>query len=186
MAGKFTARELSVCALFGAVLFFLVFTLGAGIITATGIPMSGGIANMVVAVLVLTIGKNIVPKFGSASLILTVAAIIAVPTITWGPPGIYKVPMQFLLGLTYDLAFYLLGQNKWRDILAGGAVGGIAAPNMYLFLAVLGLPGADKLAPLLAVFSGLYLVLGIFGGHVGKWIYETKLKNRAFIKQLSR
>jgi hypothetical protein len=183
MAGKFTVRELSMCALFGALLFFLVFTLGAGIITATGIPVSGGIANMAISLIILTIGKRIVDRFGSASLICVVAATIAIPTISWGPPGIYKIPMLLVLGLVYDT---LLGQNKWREVLASGAVGLVAAPNMYLFLVALGLPGADKLAPMLVIFTVLYASLGLIGGYLGRWIYEKKLKNRAFIKQLLR
>ncbi|MBN2095470.1 MAG: hypothetical protein JW727_05460 [Candidatus Aenigmarchaeota archaeon] len=185
LVGGFSTKELTVCALFGALLFFLVFLLGAGVVTVTGIPVSGGLANMMVALLVLTIGKRIVDRFGSAALICVVSGILAIPTISWGPPGVYKVFLLLAIGLAYDIPYHLQRQNRWREFIAGGTVGVIAAPTMYLFLSVLGLPGADKLAPLVAVFMVVYAVLASAGAHFGKWIYETKLKNRAFLRALS-
>ena len=49
--------------IFGALVFATAFLLGAGIILATGIPATGGIANILAAVLVLVIGARLVPKF---------------------------------------------------------------------------------------------------------------------------
>jgi len=182
--GFFSTKELAICALFGALMFFLVFALGSEVIALTGIPFSGGITAMMVAFVVITIGKDIMPRFGSAPLILIIAATLAIPTSSWGPPGLYKVPLLFMIGLSYDITYHLVKHSKWRAIIAGGLTGLVAMPLDYTFLVTLGLPGADKLAPLVTMFTILYAIFGLMGSYLGDWLYEKKIKNRAFVKHL--
>ena len=136
------------------------------------------------AVLVLTIATMMIDRFGVASIILTVAGALAIPTVTFGPPGIYKILELLVQGFLFDMILYLFGRRERVYIVAGAAVGVIAAPMILLFLVLLNLPGADKLAPLVTIFSVIYAIVGAIGAKIGLWIFEKKLKNRAFIRQL--
>lgn len=147
-------------------------------------PPPGGIVNLLLAVLITTVGIKTIEKFGAASIMLTIVGILAVPTITFGPPGIYKIFMLFVVGFIYDLVLILLRRNRFGYIIAGGAVGLSAAPLIYVFLILFGLPGADKLQPMLAIFSVVYAILGAIGAYLGLWIFDKKLKNKAFVKQM--
>ena len=184
MLEKFTTKDLVVCALFGAALFLLLFILGTALITITGIPASGGILNLLIATLITTIGVKIVNKFGTASIMLTLTGILAVPTLTFGPPGIYKIVILFFTGFIFDVILLTLKKSKISYTLAGLVVGMNAPILIYVCLILFGLPGADKLHPMLVIFSVVYAILGSIGAYLGLWLFDKKLKDKAFIKQM--
>ncbi len=78
----------------------------------------------------------------------------------------------------------MLGKNKFVYAAAGAAVG-ISAPLLiYVFLILFGLPGADKLKPILVMLCAVYTLLGAIGTYLGLWLYDKKLKDKAFVKQI--
>ena len=112
MVSKWTIRDFGLSGIFAAITFGLAFALGAGIITATGIPATGGIANIFIAVLVVLIGMQICPKFGFGTLTVGLIFTFAIPTVIGGPPGAYKVVNGLLIGLVLDVAQgTVLGQH---------------------------------------------------------------------------
>ena len=184
MFEKFTTKELITCALFGAIIFLVLFILGTALIAITGIPASGGILSMLISVLIATIGVRIINKFGTATIIFAITGTLAIPTLIFGPPGVYKIFLLLMTGLIYDLIVIVLKRNKTSYIITGTIVGMCAPLLIYISLILIGLPGPEKLKPMLAIFSVVYAVLGAIGAYLGIWIFENKLKNKAFVRQL--
>lgn len=169
---------------FGALLFVVVFILGSAILLATGIPLTGGLANMIFAIFIVTVGAKIIDKFGANIIMLTIAGILAIPTLTWGPPGLQKVPMLFVMGLAIDLAVMLFRREN-KGYILGGIICGFIAPGLtYITLILVGLPGADRLQPILIPLSLAYGVLAFVGGYLGVTAYDRKLSHLSVIKKL--
>src|ERR1700694_1178089 len=102
-----------------ALTFALAFALGAGLIVATGIPATGGIANIFVAVLIMIIGVKIAPRFGFATLTIALVFLFAIPTVIGGPPGPQKIINGLVIGLTADVILALGQRTRWAHIVAG-------------------------------------------------------------------
>jgi hypothetical protein len=186
MAAYFTSRELSICALFGALIFLEAFILGSAVISVTGIPATGSLLNVFFGLFFLSIGVRLVPRFGSATIMATLEGILTIPTVINGPPGVQKILMMFLLGLIFDIIIYL-SKGSNRGYIIGGAVGGAGIVTfIYASLVLLGLPGAAQLQVILIPLIIANIILGGTGAYAGLWIFEKKLKHRGFIKQLSR
>lgn len=168
----------------GALIFAVAFLLGAGIILASGIPATGGIVNILVAVLLMTIAKHIKPKFGFATLSLTIMFAIAIPTIIGGTPGAYKIIVGFLIGLTFDLVVYLL-KNSSKSYLLAGALGSmVSIISIFFAMQILELPGVDKLKPLLKFLIPLQAVNGLLGAFIGNKIFNNRLKDLPAVKRM--
>ncbi len=167
-----------------SVTFAVAFALGAGIIAATGIPATGGVANIFAAVLVITIGLKLVPRFGFATLTLGLLFAFAVPTIICGPPGIYKIVNGVIVGLGVDV-IVMLGKRTWLAHVAAGMVGAVLSiVSIYFALVLLGLPGADRLLPLLLPLAGLQAVIGAVAAWAGLSLFERRLKRLETVKRL--
>ena len=184
MFQKFKTKDLVICALFGAMIFVIGFALGSAIIAITGIPATGSLLNMLLAVLIGVVGIKVVGKFGAATLILTIEGILSVPTIINGPPGIHKILMLFTLGLIIDIVLSATKRSNKGFILAGSMAGLLAVLFIFLSLVFLGLPGADELQKILIPLLAVNAVLGAIGAYLGLWLYDKKLKNKPFIKQM--
>lgn len=143
-ARKFTLRELALMGVFGALLFFSTFVLGSAILMATGIPASGAIVTITTAFFILIIGAKIVDKFGAATVIVTLAAIFAIPTLTFGPPGLQKVPNFLVVGLVIDIVISLFQRVDRGYIIAGAITGLIMPTTMYVTMVLVGLPACSK------------------------------------------
>ena len=185
MFQKFKTKDLVVCALFGTLGFVLAFIFGSGIIAITGIPATGGLLNIFITAIVVFIGINILRgKFGSGALICAILSTLAVPTIIIGPPGIIKIIIGILFGLTFDIALFLFRKTKFRFAISGASGVIMAFYLMYLMFVLLDLPEAGKMQPLLLPLTAIYAILGAVGSHIGFLIYDKKLKDKAFIKQM--
>ena len=185
MLKKFKTKDLVVCALFGALGFVLAFILGSAVIVATGTPATGGILNIFITAVVVFVAINILrEKFGSGTLICTVLSILAVPTVILGPPGLLKVLIGILFGLTFDSTLFSLKKMKFRFAISGASGVIVAFYLMYLMFILLDLPEAGKMHALLIPLTLVYAILGAAGSHTGFLIFDKKLKGKAFIKQM--
>ena len=113
-----------------------------------------------------------------------VAGALAIPTISFGAPGVYKIITLGLVGLIIDLAISSLKRSNKGFILGGILGSGFTVPITFAAMILLGLPGVEKMKPFILMFSVIYAVLGALGAWFGTWLYEKKLKDKAFVKQL--
>ncbi|MBN2095475.1 MAG: hypothetical protein JW727_05485 [Candidatus Aenigmarchaeota archaeon] len=184
MVGKLATRDLAVCALFGALVFAGAYLLGTGIIALTGIPATGSLLNMAYSLMVIIVGIKAVNKFGAATLILLVESALAIPTTIFGPPGMYKLAIALLVALPLD---FLLEASKRSNIslyFAGAAGAALNTLLVWAFLSFLGLPGAEQLGAVLLPLAAASAILGLVGAYIGVWLFDNKLKKRAFIRQM--
>ena len=180
----FKTKELVTLALFGTMAFVVGYILGTALLAATGVPMTGGLLNMVAAVFLLVTGVKIVNKFGAVIIMTTILGTLSIPTLVNGTPGVYKVFLLFLLGLIIDITIYLFKKSN-KGIYLGSAIGAFLLPFfMYWTFIFLGMPAAEKLQPLLIPFMFIYAILALIGAWLGVKFYDKKLKNKAFVKQL--
>ena len=167
-----------------ALIFALAFLLGAGIISATGIPATGGIANIFVAVFVLIIGMKVVPKFGFSTLTVGIVFTLAVPTIIGGPPGVYKPVNGILIGLVADITIYIGRYNRWSYILGGSLAAVTSIVSIYVAMVVLKLPGIEGLRPLLLPLSVMQAVLGALAAWGAVLVFERRLVQLNSVERL--
>lgn len=169
---------------FAALIFATAFLLGAGIIMATGIPATGGIANILGAVLVLVVGAQLVPRFGFGMLTMGLMFTLAIPTLIGGPPGAFKIANGILVGLVFDVAVTLGSRRTWAYVVAGSLAAVTSITSIYAAMVLLGLPGVQKLQPLLLPLTVMQAITGAVGAWLATVIYQRRLRNLRFVRQL--
>lgn len=180
----FTAKEYLYLGVMGAVSFVLAFVLGSAVNIATGIPLTGGIVNGIIVGVMLTVGIKGVDKFGAGTVLWTIFSILAIPTATLGPPGVYKPVVGVLAGLTWDSIISLFKRRKLGYIL-GGAIGSIVIIWGVFFAAtLLGLPAAEKLRGALVFLAPFNGFLGAVSVYLGLVIFDKKIQHLSVIKNL--
>ena len=186
MMGKqrWETKHFVLAGIFAAVTFAVAFMLGTGIIVATGIPATGGIANIFAAVLIVIIGVKLAPRFGFATLTIGLLFTIAIPTIIGGPPGIYKVINGILIGLTADIVLFFGKRTYISHIVAGSLAAVVSIVSIYYAMLILGLPAVEKLKPLLLPLSILQAITGAAGAYVGQRIFDKRLVKIEAVKRL--
>lgn len=170
-------RDFFFVGLLAAVVFLVSFLFGAGIIAATGIPATGGLGNIFAAVFLLVVGFHIVPKrfFGTVTLALMFA--LAIPTTIGGPIGPLKVVNGILIGLTFDL-FVILGRKAyWSKVLGASLAAVVSLWGVYWGLIILGLPGIERLAPLMVPLSAAQAILGLVAAVIAIRTYRYRLED---------
>ena len=180
----FKTKELIFIALMAALLFVLNFTIGAGIIAATGIPASSALIDGITNLAVVTFVALVLRKFGAIALLYLVYAIIALPThMAGGPPGfILKIPFLAGSALLFDLTIYLLKYRK------SGFIIGLPILTLFgfaLYIATyyfLGMPEFQKLLTALPVIFVSFTVLGYIGMWIGFKIYNRTKNKRAVLQ----
>lgn len=185
MFKSFKTKELIFIALSGAIIFAVAFLIGAGLIAATGTPLVGGLINTLFLAALLVICLLTLRKFGTATLIMFVLSVLAIPTATFGPPGIYKIAVALFLGLFADTLLYL-GKYKKGTYYLTIILGFIILPLVQLFFMVLlNLPGVDKVKELILILIGVYAIEALIGTWLGFLMYK-KIKNKSFVRQFSQ
>lgn len=172
-------------AMLAALTFALAFVLGVGLIVTTGIPATGGIANIFVAVLIMIIGARLVPRFGFATLTLTLLFLFAVPTVIGGPPGPQKIINGLVIGLAADVILAVGKRSWWAHIVAGSVGAMVSIVSIYFVMLALSLPGVDKLAPLLLPLTLMQGVLGALAAWLALVLYDKRLAKLAAVKRLA-
>lgn len=186
MRNKLGIKDFVTAGIFAAITLAVSFVLGAGIIFATGIPATGGIANIFAAVLIVFIGLNIVPKFGFATLTVGIMFALAIPTVIGGSIGIYKLLDGILIGLVFDSVTWLGRYRPTFQIIAGALGAMVSILSIYVVMLVLGLPDVDKLQPLLVYLVPLQGVNGALGAWCGYTVFKKRLEKISAIRNLSR
>lgn len=151
---------------------------------ATGIPATGGIANILAAVLVLVVGAHMVPRFGFGILTMGLMFTLAIPTLIGGPPGVFKIMNGVLIGLVFDIIVTLGARRTWAYVVGGSLAAVTSITSIYAAMVLLSLPGVQKLQPLLLPLSLLQAVTGAVGAWLGCMIYQRRLRNLRFVRQL--
>lgn len=183
-SNSLSAKDLAICGAFGALILTMGFILGSAILMATGIPATGSLLNVIVAVFIASIGFKLVDKFGAGIVMLTIEGAISVPTLINGPPGLHKILLLFIVGLTADIILRATNRSNKGFYLMGLVAGMEIIGLIYLSLVILELPGAEKLHAIiipLAAFSGL---MGAVGAYLGVKLYDEKLKNLSVVQSL--
>lgn len=182
----FTTRELVFIALSAALLFVLNFSLGAGVIAATGIPGSSALVDGITNLLVITFAALVIRKFGVMGTLYFIYGIIALPThMAGGPPGF--IPKIFLLAgsaYVYDLIVYWSRFRKWGFIV-GLPILLLGGFSLYVgTYSLLGMPEAEKLLKAMPILIGAFLPMGYIGMWLGFVSYK-RLKDKHVVRQIS-
>ena len=185
MLKGFSTKELIFIALMSAFMFAADFVIAIGIVTATGIPLSGGIISVVVIGFFYSIILFSVKKFGTATLVALIYTALASPTASFGPPGAYKLIIGLVLGLLVDIVLYFGNYKKFMYYIAIFFGFMIVAPVMLGMIILLGLPGAEELGKMVVILMFVQGIEGVIGMWLGSRLYEKKLKNKRIFKQIS-
>lgn len=181
---RFTQRELMYLGAIGAGTLAIGAALGTGLTMATGIPMIGGLLNGLITAAILSIGAKGVPKFGAGVILWFVMSTLAVPTLTMGPPGLYKIPIGLLSGLIWDCCFLIFGR-KTRGYLLSGAFMMLAVMFGVVGASILlGLPAKDQLLKALAFIVPINFVLGMIGTYLGVKIFEQRVARIGYVRKM--
>lgn len=170
-------------AITGALIFAFAFLLGSGIILVTGVPATGGIANILVAVFFMTIAKHIKPKFGFATLALAITFTIAIPTIIGGTPGVYKIIVGILIGLTIDFTVLILRGSNISYLIGCSFGAMVSIVSIFLAMKVMNFPGIEKLQPLMKYLIPFQGLNGLLGAFLGNKVFNSRLKDLSVIKK---
>lgn len=184
MLKRFTTKELVFIALMGAMEFITAFIAGMGIIVATGLPMTGGVVGVFLVSILLVTGLLVVRKFGTAMIIVFIHMLLASPTASIGPPGVYKIVVGLVFGFIFDSALYILKYNRVSYYLGIGLGLTVLVPLLVGFLVLLGLPGGDKLTQLIFPVIIIYVTEGLLGTYLARLFYFKKLRNSRLVKLL--
>ena len=181
---RFTTKELVFIALMGALMFTIAFSLGAGLIAATGTPLVGGlIVNLFVAFILVLTGLT-VRKFGTFTLILLIHTVLSTPTINFGPPGVYKIIIGVSLGLLVDIILLASKYKKWAYYFSAVFAFILVGPYLLWFLILLGLPGVETLSKVIYIIVAVYAVEALIGTWLAIKVYDKKLKDTRIFRQI--
>jgi hypothetical protein len=165
----------------GAISFVLAWVLGSAVNVATGTPLMGGILNGLIVGVVLTIALKVVEKFWAATILWLIFGILAIPTITLGPPGIYKIIVGLVVGFVWDIILWISKRSNAGYIIGGASMSITSMLGVLAFMILLGLPGLEKLQSIIAYLLVFYAILGAISVYIGILIYQRKIQYLASI-----
>ena len=173
---------------FGLASFAIAFGLGSVLTVSTGIPLLGGLLNGVLVSMFLTIGLLSTDFWGAATVMWLSFSLIAIPTTTLGPPGIYKVALGFIAGVIWDCVYFGSKKNKW-----GLFIGAIVAALSILLLMIVALSlgfsqGAKnalaKYTDAIFVLILINIVVTLIGVYFGRMLYIKRISNLSSLRRL--
>lgn len=168
-------RSLTLCGGFGAISFVIMWSLGSIILMTTGLPLVGGIASSIANSFVLVIGILLIDKIGALTIISTTLTTLSIPTIIFGPPGIYKFFLGIFMGVLCESVIVLFRYKRWSYILGLAITFAASVPAEYFIFKMLGFPAAEKLQSMLIPIMAIYFINAAVGSWLGMKFYEKKL-----------
>jgi len=165
-----------------AVSFVVAFGLGSALNIATGIPLIGGLLNGVLVSLLLTLGLRTVERFMASTVMWAIFGLLAIPTVTLGPPGVYKVIPALAGGIVWDAVVAASRGRRWGYVVGGflGAV--VIIIGVFIAAVYLGLPAADRLRNALYFLIPINGALAAFGIWLGLKLWERRLSRIALFR----
>ncbi len=185
MLKNFTTKELIFIALMGALTFVIAFTAGSGITLATGIPVMSAVVNIIVQVFfwILTV-LIIKKKFGVLTLLGTVYAILAIPTVLYGPPTVLKIVWGVASALIADIVLYLLSYKKIAYYVSSISWLWVLGFLELFFFSLLGVPGIAKFIKIFPILMGIGTIEAILAVFLAFIVYN-KIKQKRIVKLIS-
>jgi hypothetical protein len=166
--------------------FAAAFLLGAGIILATGVPATGGMANIFPVVFLAVLGYKICPRPFFGSLTLAIVFLLAIPTVIGGPLGPLKLLNGVIIGLVWDLIVNAGGRRNSAIIGASGVAATVSLLCVYAGLLILRLPAVEKLRPLLLPLALVQAVLGLLAAFLALRIYHARISKWPAVQRFQR
>lgn len=179
MKSGITARQYMFLGAMAAICFVLAWVLGTAVNAATGIPLTGGILNGLILGVVLTIALKVVDKFWAATILWLIFGILAIPSTTLGPPGIYKIPVALIVGFVWDISilfFKRMDKENLGYVIGGASMSITSMLGVLGFMILLGLPGVEKLQSLILYLLIFYAILGAISVYLGIILYQRKIQ----------
>lgn len=177
-----TPKQHAFLGMVSAISFVVAFGLGSALNVATGIPLIGGLLNGVLVSLILIIGFRTVERFLASTIMWAIFGLLAIPTATLGPPGVYKVIPALAGGIVWDVVVAVSRGRKWGYLIGGFLGAAVIILGVFVAAVYLGLPSADKLRKALYFLlpvNGLLAVLGIW---IGLKLWERRLSQVALFR----
>ncbi len=178
-----TVKDLTLAGGFGALLFAIdaVFT---PLQTILNLPGVVGITSTFFWIVVAVIALLIVRKTGFPTAMLFSYALLSVPLVTWGAPGLHKLLIIMPLAILVEIIFLLTNYSNIG--IAAAIASGIATGSVLQLyvMTLLGLPGVETYMKFLVPFTIIGVIEGLIGGFAGIWLYNRKIKNLKVVKQL--
>lgn len=180
---KFTTKELVFIALMAALgTVVSYFTTAMNVVT--GIPLSSFLSPLILPIF-FVITALVIRKFLTVTLLNTIWAVLIIPSPALGGPGLHKIPLLIIVGLIFDIVFYMFRDKEKLSSVLAGACSIAVVPWLTVFFGVmLGLPGIDKLRAMIWMITLMGIVVAIVGSFVGVYLWK-KIKNKKIIKQLT-
>lgn len=175
-------RQYAFLGMVGAISFVVAFGLGSALNVATGIPLIGGLLNGVLVSMILTIGFRTVERLFAATVLWAIFGLLAIPTVTLGPPGIYKVIPALAGGIVWDVVVAISRGRRWGYLVGGFLGAAVIIIGVFIAAVYLGLPSADKLRKAIYFLVPVNGALGVLGIWIGLKLWERRLSQVALFR----
>jgi hypothetical protein len=175
-------------ALFVAMLATLSFvienTIGLVLIPlVSGIPLIGGTLSAIPDAAIVFLGAFLIPRRGAILLFATILLTLSTVTVSFGPPGIYKILIGLMLGLLFELLLVISRQNV-SYVVSTAVVFAASIPVTYLAWKLFELPGVEQLEPQIPLLMAIYFVEGGVGAGLGYLLYTKRLSRLRSVQKL--
>ncbi len=177
-------RSLVIAAGFGAAVFATNFVIGQAILLSTGIPLIGGFASVVPLIFVAVVGAKLVPRFGVFTVMWAIATFLSFPTTSFGPPGLYKIVVGFVLGIVSDVVVAGLRHSRIGYIVACAIAESLGLLLLFWAMLLLGMEIPPKLPKMIPFVSISYAVLAAIGAYLGLVFFERRISKLGQVRSL--
>ncbi|MEI7868464.1 MAG: hypothetical protein WCI11_11280 [Candidatus Methylumidiphilus sp.] len=179
------ARLWSLSGAFGGMLYAINMTLGAGLTYATGNPGFSGLITGFTTSFVLYMLMSTTKKFGAISIAFTLYCLLAIPTVLMGPPGVYKVIVGLICGLTFDSILYIFRYKFYSFLLGFLGYVLVMLAGTYLAYSSLNLPQLEKFKSFMFVLAAIFIIEGWIAAFLSKIAFDKRIKKLSVVKKVS-
>lgn len=185
-SGGWRTRDVIFTGVLASTAFASAFLLGAGVILATGIPATGGMANIFPVVFLAVLGYRICPRPFFGTLTMAIVFLLAIPTVIGGPLGPLKLVNGLIIGLVWDLIVNAGGRRNGAIIAASGVAATVSLLCVYAGLLILRLPAVEKLRPLVLPLAVVQAVLGVVAAYLALRLYDARVSRWPAVQRFQR
>lgn len=169
---------------FGGLLFAINLALGSGITYATGNPGFSGLITGFTTSFVLYILYRLTNRFGAISISFTVYAILAIPTVLLGAPGVYKIAVGLLSGLAFDLTLKITKYKFYGFLIGFLLFVMVMIPTTFYSYVYFALPNLEKFRSAIFMLAAIFTVEGWVAAWFTKKFFDKRLKNLSSVRNI--